>query len=131
MDMVEVPVTLTVFGSPPTQATAAVAIQGPGQRMARAAVGMGICWGLALIGLFIPVAHFILVPTFLIAGIAVFVLRAREDRRLLHVRGPCPRCGMEQEYSVGGRFAPERAFDCPGCHSNLKMAASAQALAPR
>jgi hypothetical protein len=126
MDIVEVPATLTVFGAPPTRATATVLTQTAGQRLARTGAALGLCWGLALAGLFIPVAHFILVPTFVIAGIVTF-RRAREDRRLIEVRGPCPRCGGEQQFKVGGRFAPERTFDCPICHNNVTMHAESTA----
>lgn len=123
-DVVELPATLTAFGSPPTPATATVLNQRFGQRLARTGAALGACWGLALAGLFIPVAHFILVPTFVIAGIVTAVMRAREDRRVLEVRGRCPRCGAEQQFKVGGRFSPERSFDCPRCHGNLVMHAS-------
>ena len=76
-------------------------------------------------GLFIPVAHFILVPTFGVAGIAVAALRIREDRRLVKVRGACPRCGTTQEFKGGGRFTGQRTLDCPRCHNHLILTASA------
>ena len=122
-DAVDIPATLTAFGSTPTPATAVVVIQSPGKRLARTAAGLGVCWGLALAGLFIPVAHFILVPTFLLAGIAVAILRAREDKRLLKVMGVCPRCSVRQEFSVGGRFEAQRSLDCPRCHNTLTLSA--------
>jgi len=121
MPIVEIPATLASFGSPPTAARATVVIQTPGQRFARTAAGLGVCWGLALAGLFIPVAHFILVPTFVSAGIVVAILRAREDRRLLKVVGVCPRCGVSQEFSAGGRFQSEKSLDCPKCHTRLTL----------
>jgi hypothetical protein len=129
MDAVDLPATLTAFGSPPTQATATVLQQSPGQRLARTAAGLGLFWGLALVGLFIPVAHFILVPTFVVAGIAMAVVRAREDKRLLKVRGVCPRCGVQQEFKVGGRFASQRSLDCPKCHTNLTLISESPASA--
>jgi hypothetical protein len=125
MDVIDLPATLTVFGSPPTPATAKVLIQGPGQRFARTAAALGACWGLALVSVFIPVAHFILVPTFAISGIVIAILRAREDRRLLEVVGACPRCGAQQHFKAGGRFAEERNLDCPSCHSRLVVRAQA------
>jgi transposase-like protein len=87
-------------------------------------------WGLALVSVFIPVAHFVLVPTFALAGVLLAALRAREDRRLMEVRGACPRCGTEQRFKVGGRFAPERSLDCPRCHSNLVLRADDGGRAP-
>jgi hypothetical protein len=80
-----------------------------------------MCWALALGGLFIPVAHFILVPTFVVAGIVVAIKRAREDRRLLLLHGACPRCGAAHEFKPGGRFATGRSIDCPKCHGTLTL----------
>ena len=125
MDVIELPATLTAFGSSPVPATATVLDQTPGQRMVRTAAGLGACWGMALITLFIPVAHFILVPTFLTAGIVVAVLRAREARRLLKVSGTCPRCGAAQDFKAGGRLTAERSLDCPRCHTNLTLSTDA------
>lgn len=115
----EVPVTLTAFGATPSDATATILSQAPGRRLARAVAALGALWGMALAGLFIPVAHFILVPTFVTAGIVVAVLRAREDRRILRVRGKCPRCGTEQAFAAGGRLTSEARLDCPHCHNSL------------
>jgi hypothetical protein len=118
----EVPASLTAFGHPPRPALAVIVEQAPGQRFARTLAGLGMFWGLALGSVFIPVAHFVLVPTFVVAGIVMAVKRAREDRRLLRVRGACPRCGAVQELQPGGRFVDGRSFDCPKCHGNLTLA---------
>jgi hypothetical protein len=117
----EVSVSLTAFGYPSRPATAVIIEQTAAQRFARTLAGLGMFWGLALAGLFIPVAHFILVPTFLTAGVIMAVKRAREDRRLVLLGGACPRCGAEQEFKPGGRFASERSLDCPRCHGNLTL----------
>jgi hypothetical protein len=114
---------LTAFGYPARRATAVVMEQSVGQRFVRALSGLALFWGLALGGLFIPVAHFVLVPTFVTAGIIVAVKRAREDRRLLLVRATCPRCGGEQEFRPGGRFVSDRSFGCPRCHGNVTLVA--------
>lgn len=127
MTQTEVPVSLTAFGYPARPATAVIIEQTPAQRVARTLQGLGACWGLALLGLFIPVAHFILVPTFLTAGIIVAVKRAREDRRLIRLCGACPRCGAEQMFKPGGRFVGERSLDCPKCHGNLTLVAATEA----
>jgi len=126
----EVPAQLTAFGHPPQPVVAAIIEQAPGQRFARTLGGLGMFWGLALVSLFIPVAHFILVPTFLVAGIAMAIKRSQEDRRLLRVRGACPRCGAVQELAPGGRFVDGRSFDCPKCHGNLTLITTAREFAP-
>jgi hypothetical protein len=122
-DVVEVSASLTAFGALPTRARAVVVVQGTGRRAARALAGLGACWALALVSVFIPVAHFVLVPSFTVAGIVVAGLRLREDRRLVGVSGTCPRCGTEQEFEAGGRFEDDRTLDCPRCHQLLRLIA--------
>ncbi len=124
MTVVDIPATLSAFGAPPVHATATVQNQSPAERLRRTAAGVGLCAGLALVSLFIPVAHFILVPTFVGAGIAVAVVRAREDTRLLRVHGVCPRCATAQDFEGGGRFTQSRTLDCPTCHTHLTLTAS-------
>ena len=123
MSELEVQAALTAFGHPPSRVTAVIIEQAPSQRLGRTLAGLGTFWALALGGLFIPVAHFILVPTFLVTGIIVAVKRAREDRRLVQLRGACPRCGAAQEFAPGGRFATGRSVDCPKCHGTLTLVA--------
>jgi hypothetical protein len=123
MTQLEVPISLTAFGYEPRAATALVVEQSTAERVGRAFAGLGMFWALALAGLFIPVAHFILVPTFLTAGIIMAVKRSREERRLLSVRGACPRCGAQQAFKAGGRFATGKSLDCPACHGTLTVVA--------
>jgi len=119
----ELPASLTAFGYPSQRAMAVIVEQSAGQRLSRALAGLALFWALALGGLFIPVAHFVLVPSFVTAGIIMAARRAREHRRLLLVRGTCPRCGVEQEFKPGGRFASGRSLGCPRCHGNLTFVA--------
>ena len=118
-DVEEVGVELTAFGATPRAAIATIVTQAPGRRLTRALTALGMFWGMALVGLFIPVAHFILVPTFLAAGIAMAVVRGREDHRLLGVHGQCPRCGVDQRFAAGGRLSADMRLDCPHCHNSL------------
>jgi hypothetical protein len=129
MHAVEIPATLSAFGAAPAPATATVLSQAPGERLTRTAAALGMCWGPALVSVFIPVAHFVLVPTFFIAGIALAIARAREAMRLLGVHGVCPRCAQEQDFEAGGRFTPSRSLDCPKCHNTLTLTADASAAA--
>ena len=122
MTQVQVAVSLTAFGFDPRPATAVVIEQSTGERVARVFTGLAMFWALALGGLFIPVAHFVLVPVFLTAGIIMAVKRSREDRRLAEVRGPCPRCGAQQTFKAGGRFESGRSLDCPACHGTFALA---------
>jgi hypothetical protein len=112
---------LTAFGHEPRPATATVIEQPPGARFGRVLGGLGMFWGLALVSVFVPVAHFLLVPTFAVAGIVMAVRRAREDRRLVVLRCTCPRCGAGHELRPGGRFVAGRRVDCPTCHGDLTL----------
>ena len=122
--MSSVPASLTVFGAPPRAATATVIEQGPGRRARRALAGLGLFWAIAAVCVFVPVAHFLLVPTFLLCGVVVAALRLREGRRLVALRGACPRCGVEQDFGATGRFDAEREVVCPKCHARLRLAAA-------
>lgn len=121
MTQVQVAVSLTAFGFTPRPATALVIEQSTGERVGRAFAGLGMFWALALGGLFIPVAHFILVPVFLSAGAVTGITRWLEVRRLAEVRGPCPRCGAQQTFKASGRFEPGRSLDCPACHGTFAV----------
>jgi hypothetical protein len=119
---VEAVAQLTAFGREPRSAIATVIEQPPGARFGRVLGGLGLFWGLALVSVFVPVAHFLLVPTFAVAGVVMAVKRAREDRRLVLLRGTCPRCGAPAELRPGGRFVAGRHVDCPTCHGDLTLA---------
>jgi len=123
MTQVEVAISLSAFGFEPRAATAVVIEQTTAERVGRAIAGLGMFWALALAGLFIPVAHFILVPVFLTAGIIMAVKRSKEEKRLQLVRGACPRCGAQQDFKVGGRFVSGRSLDCPACHGTFTVVA--------
>jgi hypothetical protein len=59
---VEMPALLTVFGASPASATVTVMPLGIGHRLARALGALLTCWGAAVVAVFIPVAHFLVVP---------------------------------------------------------------------
>jgi hypothetical protein len=116
---VEVPATLTVFGAAPTRATVTLVPLSPARRLARALGVLAACWVAAAGAVFVPVAHFLLVPALAIAGPVWAVIRFREHQRLVRVRGVCPRCGRPQEFVPGGSIARQPAVDCPGCLNRL------------
>jgi len=115
----ESPASLVAFGAPPSHATAVLVTQNLGQRLARALGGLVGCWVAAIVSVFIPVAHFFLVPGFLVLGVGWAVLRARERERLLELRGICPRCGREEEFGRGERQGRRTWVTCPGCFTRL------------
>lgn len=110
---------LQVFGAAPTRAIAVLVSQNPGQRLARALGGLIACWAAAIVSVFIPLAHFVLVPGFLVLGVTWAVVRGRERERLLQLRGTCPRCGRDEEFGRGTRQGGQLWVTCPGCLNRL------------
>jgi len=112
---------LTVFGAPPRPVGVTVTRQSPGHRLTRALKGAAVFWGAAAGCVFIPGLHFVLVPTFLVVGIAVGLRNLRDVEIVARVRGACPRCGLEQEFAAGNRLAPTWTLDCAACHNTLTL----------
>ncbi|HEY8370607.1 MAG TPA: hypothetical protein VIM86_14970 [Thermodesulfobacteriota bacterium] len=124
-DLIEVPVRLLAFGAEAAPARAAVALNPPGLRARRALAALGACWGLAVAAVFIPVAHFVLVPALLVAGPVLAIRRLGEHRSLVRLEGRCARCGLEQAFDAAGRFPPKRPVVCHRCRAELRVEADA------
>ena len=62
------------------------------ERTSRAIKMLALMWTLALITLFIPLAHFVLVPAFLIAGPVVAYKRYQTEEHPSCAVGECPTC---------------------------------------
>ncbi len=62
-------------------------------RILRALVMLGVMWLLAVMAVLIPVAHFVLVPSLLLAGPILALMRYRVTEVNDHATGACPTCG--------------------------------------
>jgi hypothetical protein len=123
--MADVPVTLAAFGAAATDGVATVQERSLGARAGRAALALGAAWILAVPAVFLPVAHFALVPGLLVGGVVLAAMRLAETRTLARVRGVCPRCHAQLDVSPGGRFRLPRAVQCVHCRNELTMAVRA------
>ncbi len=63
------------------------------ERWLRALKMLALMWLLAVVTLFIPIAHFVLVPGFLLAGPVTAVMRYRVSENVESATGECPVCG--------------------------------------
>lgn len=117
----EVPASLSAFGAPPQPARVSVQTPTPGQRLTRAARALATFWAVAAGCVFLPVLHFVLVPTFAVIGLVMGAARLRDGQTVTRVHGECPRCGREQDFASGNRLAASWALDCPACHTNLQL----------
>lgn len=71
-----------------------------GERWLRALKLLGGMWLVAAATVFIPIAHFVLVPGFLLAGPVMAVLRFRVGETLEAALGACPTCGRDIEVAL-------------------------------
>jgi hypothetical protein len=113
----EVPARLVFMGGKASEALARVVERGKAWRRSQ------MMKDLALL-LLIPVV--ILIPPHFpwpIVVTAVALMRAfnhsREHRTLLSLRGPCPKCGTEQEYRELGRMGNPHKVTCASCRWDL------------
>jgi hypothetical protein len=126
-DLTEVPVTLSAFGALATSGVATVQHRSLASRAGRAGLALGIAWLLAFPAVFLPVAHFVLVPGLIIGGVVLAAIRLAETRTLARVRGICPRCKTTLDLSPGGRHRLPRLVQCVRCRNELTLAAPAAA----
>ena len=90
------------------------------ERLGRSLKGLGWSWVVSAGTVFIPVAHFLLVPGFFLFGIYVFVSRMRTTEITTRVHGTCPDCGSEQDFEAGGRWELPRSMTCGECGRMLR-----------
>ncbi|MDH4042900.1 MAG: hypothetical protein OEY20_08685 [Gemmatimonadota bacterium] len=93
-------------------------------RVKRAVAALAVWWGAAFLSLFIPVAHFLLVPGFLMFGLVTFVRRLKTSAVVVKARGICPDCGAEQDLDILGSWSESRDVTCRQCHRSLRLTAA-------
>ena len=92
-----------------------------GDRWKRAAMGLALCWGLAVLSLPIMGLHWILVPGFLIAGPIVAYKRYVTGFVMENATGVCPACRNEVAIRLDpGDRIPKWTY-CPNCNKPLQL----------
>lgn len=92
----------------------------PRERIFRALKFLGLGWGAAVVAVFIPILHFILVPLFLIAGPAIAFWAYGQTSVVLGGQGTCPHCGASLPLE---RSADRWPLDdlCSRCRNRVKI----------
>ncbi|OGQ23978.1 MAG: hypothetical protein A2138_11860 [Deltaproteobacteria bacterium RBG_16_71_12] len=121
--MAEHAVTLSLPNCQDTSAVAVIVERALPARALRASVALAGTWGAALVCVFVPLLHFVLVPSLLLVGLVVAALRLTERRTLQAVRGACPRCAVDRTFEASGRFKDGRALHCDGCGNDITIRA--------
>jgi len=98
------------------------------ERLVHAGKYWGGCWLAALGAVFIPVAHFVLVPLFLIAGPIIGIIKFGQERVILGGRGSCPACSKELWIDSTVEKWPFGEV-CSGCGVELSIEAEAESEA--
>src|SRR5207245_11733112 len=78
---------LSGYNGKPTRGTVTIHAFDREQRVRRAFAGLGKWWGVALLCVFIPVAPFVLLPSFLGYALVQFFRRLGTPDRATHARG--------------------------------------------
>ena len=109
------------FASEPGDGSVTIVSFDRAARWRRALQGVGTWWGVALLSVLIPVAHFVLVPSFFLFGVYTFAQRLVTAEQATDARGTCPDCGTEQALELAARWQVPQAITCRHCHRGLKM----------
>jgi hypothetical protein len=95
----------------------------PAQRVKRATLSCAIMWLLATASAFIPLAHFLLVPVFAIAGPVLGYLRYRQEDIAEAAEGKCPSCLQEFRILLDQRTMLPHRDVCPHCDKHIQIVA--------
>ena len=115
------PFILRGYNGEPTHGTVTIYELDREQRVRRALAGLGTWWGVALVCVFIPVAHFVLVPSFLVYGMWHFFQRLGIAEVATNARGTCPDCGTEQQLDLASRWRALQPVTCTRCQRGLRL----------
>ncbi|HEY3280330.1 MAG TPA: hypothetical protein VGJ83_07435 [Gemmatimonadales bacterium] len=115
---------VTGYSGGRTVATVTVEAFDRSQRVRRALKGIATWWAAALGSIFIPVAHFLLVPSLALFGVYTFFERLGAAEVVTAAQGVCPDCGREQQLDVSGRWRVPRDIACRYCQRSLRLSQS-------
>ena len=90
------------------------------ERLKRALKWFSICFAAALISLFIPLAHFVLVPTFLLSSFIVPFYIYSIESLVIGGKGSCPKCKSDLSIEKGFNKWPLQDL-CIHCKSNVEI----------
>jgi len=91
------------------------------QRYKRAGLVWGIMWLLAAASAFIPLAHFLLVPVFVIAGPVLGYQRYKQETISEAIEGKCPACRQEFRLLLDQQTTLPHRDVCPHCDKHIHI----------
>jgi len=115
---------LTGYSGNATRGTVTVISFDQKARTRRALKALGTFWACAVGSVFIPVAHFLLVPGFFIFAIFQFFQRLGTPELGKGATGICPDCGAEQKLDLPPRWKVPQQVTCKNCQRGLQLTAA-------
>lgn len=116
MNLRQLSLPLSGFGTPSSRAELEVGSLSTGERFRRAAIAPVIGLGVALAVLPIPIVHFAVPPVALVTGVVVGIRRAMQGEIITKASGTCPFCGAQQTLGLNGTsFRMPRNLKCHSC----------------
>ncbi len=94
------------------------------EQKARALKALAKFWLIALVCVLIPIAHFILVPGFVIGGIIAAKRRWNKDADGIDANGSCPACSNNICIDLDKSAELPQWHDCPECGDALELQAN-------
>lgn len=113
---------------PSTAAVARVRWVSKRGRLVAALQALAGFWLAAIAAVFLPLLHFVLVPSLLLLGPLMFFWKLRESVTLLGADGPCPACGVPIAHRVQLPAAQHTQVRCEACGRSVDLAIPAEAL---
>ena len=96
----------------------------PKEQKIRALKSLFAFWLIAAVCILIPIAHFLLVPGFLIGGVIVASRRWKTEEEGSDASGPCPVCSHSISIDLDKNAELPQWHDCPECAEPLELKAS-------
>jgi hypothetical protein len=104
-----------------------VTLYAPNDRTVRALKTLGLFWALAAVSVPIIIAHWVLVPGFLIAGPVMALRRYRMMRSVDGVEGACPTCRADIKVALEPNDVLPKWTYCPACNGPIQLVPTASA----
>ncbi|MGD8569712.1 MAG: hypothetical protein PVJ39_16625 [Gammaproteobacteria bacterium] len=103
------------------EATLNITLFDQGDRVKRALKFLGLSWLAAGVALFIPIAHFVLVPGFVLLGIYLAVSASRTSQAMDNAKGECPNCNNAIEIKMESSDTLPKWTYCPSCNESIQI----------
>lgn len=111
----DVEASFTYIGRPPTRAAVHLVRRDRSRRIVRAVQSWGACWGLMVVAVFVPVLHFVLVPSLFLIGPLLGLQRLGERASVREASGACPGCGAPCRFTPKQGAKPRMPLRCEAC----------------